>query len=113
QQDVQFAAARAAAFIGDQYGQDMLVQIAHTPGHAFQVNAVQALGELPDSPLINASLATLLDAGESLVRIEAYKVLASHNDPHIFSKPIHSKLNPENEFVLDLIASGGPPLSYC
>jgi Flagellar P-ring protein len=113
QQEVQYAAARAAAFIGDQFGQDMLVQIARTPGHAFQVNAVRTLGELPDSPLINASLATLLDTNESLVRIEAYKVLAAHHDGHIFSKVIHAKLNPENEFVLDLIASSGPPLIYC
>jgi hypothetical protein len=63
--------------------------------------------------VINGNLATLLDSSESLVRIEAYKVLAAHNDPHIFSKVIHTKLNPENEFVLDLIASSGPPLIYC
>jgi hypothetical protein len=113
QQDVQFAAARAAAFIGDRYGEDTLVQIARTPSHAFQLQAVQALGDLPNSPLINASLATLLDSDESLVRIEAYRVLSAHNDGHIFSKVIHSKLNPDNEFVLDMIASSGPPLIYC
>jgi hypothetical protein len=113
QQDVQFAAARAAAFIGDRYGEDTLVQIARTSGHPFQVQAVEALGDLPNSPLINASLATLLDTDESLVRIEAYKALAAHNDGHIFSKVIHSKLNPDNEFVLDMIASSGPPLIYC
>lgn len=112
-QEVQFAAARAAAFIGDRYGEDALVQIAATPNHAFQVNAVQTLGELPNSALINASIAKLLDADQSLVRIEAYKVLAAHADGHIFSKVIHSKLNPENEFVLDLIVSSGPPLIYC
>jgi flagellar basal body P-ring protein FlgI len=113
QPEVQFAAARAAAFIGDRYGEDTLVQIARTAGHPFQVNAVQTLGELPSSALINAQLATLLDSDQSLVRIEAYKVLAEHQDGHVFSKLVHSKLNPENEFTLDLIASNGPPLVYC
>ena len=112
-QDVQFAAARAAAFVGDRFGEDALVQIATTPNHAFQVNAVQTLGELPNSPLINASIAKLLDSEQSLVRIEAYRVLAAHEDGHIFSKVIRSRLNPENEFVLDLIVSNGPPLIYC
>ncbi len=112
-QDVQFAAARAAAFAGDRFGEDALVLIAATTNHAFQVNAVQTLGELPNSPLINASIAKLLDSEQSPVRIEAYKVLAAHEDGHIFSKVIRSKLNPENEFVLDLIVSNGPPMIYC
>lgn len=112
-QDVQFAAARAAAFIGDQFGQDTLVKIAGTPRHEFQVNAVQVLGELPSSPLINGSLATLLESDQALVRIEAYKVLAANHAGPIFSRVIHSDLNPENEFVMDLVDSKGPPLIYC
>jgi flagellar basal body P-ring protein FlgI len=112
-QDVQFAAARAAAFLGDAYGVDRLVQIAGTMGHAFQLNAVDILGKLPDSQVVDAQLSKLLDSDQSLVRIKAYEVLSQKGSAQIFSVPIHSKLNPENEFMLDMINSGGPPLVYC
>jgi flagellar basal body P-ring protein FlgI len=111
--DVQFAAARAAAFLGDSYGVDRLMQIASTSGHEFQLNAVDTLGKLPDSQVIDAKLSKLLDSDQSLVRIKAYDVLCQKGSAQIFSVPIHSKLNPENEFVLDIINSGGPPLIYC
>lgn len=111
--DVQFAAARAAAFLGDAYGVDRLVQIAATNGHAFQLNAVDVLGKLPDSQVVDAQLAKLLDSDQSLVRIKAYEVLSQKGSAQIFSVPVHSKLNPENEFMLDMINSGGPPLVYC
>lgn len=111
--DVQFAAARAAAFLGDAYGVDRLVQIAATTGHAFQLNAVDVLGKLPDSQVVDAQLAKLLDSDQSLVRIKAYEVLSKKGSAQIFSVPIHTKLNPENEFMLDMINSDGPPLIYC
>ncbi len=113
QQDVQFAAARAAAFLGDRYGEEALLQIARTSGHEYQVNAVQALGQLQNSALINSGVAELLNSDQPLVRIEAYKVLAAHDDPRVFSKVIHSATTPENEFVLDMVNSSGPPLIYC
>jgi hypothetical protein len=110
---VQFASARAAAFLDDPYGQDRLVQIATTAGHPFQLNAVQALGAIGDYIQVDSQLANLLNSDESLVRIEAYKVLVTHESKYIFSKPIHSPLNPENGFMLDMVNSSGPPLIYC
>jgi hypothetical protein len=116
QQDIQFAAARAAAFMGDHFGETTLVKIAQTPKHPFQVNAVQTLGALPGSARVNLSLARLLDSGESLVRIEAYKSLINRDTDEaqpIFSRVIHPRGNNEGGFVLDLIESKGPPLIYC
>jgi hypothetical protein len=110
---VQFAAARAAAFLDDPYGEDRLVQIATTSGHPFQLNAVQALGAIGDYIQVDSALSNLLNSDESLVRIEAYKVLVTHDSKYIFSKPIHSPLNPENGFMLDMVNSSGPPLIYC
>jgi hypothetical protein len=110
---VQFAAARAAAFLDDPYGQDRLVQIATTSGHPFQLNAIQMLGAIGDDIQIDSQLAGLLNSDESLVRIEAYKVLVNHESRYIYSKAIHSPLNPENGFMLDMVNSSGPPLIYC
>jgi hypothetical protein len=113
QPDVQFAAARAAAFLDDPFGQDRLVQIACTSGDPFQINAIQALEEVSDDVQLDAKLAKLLDSDQAMVRIEAYKVLANHKSPYIYSKAIASPLNPENDFMLDMVNSDGPPLIYC
>jgi len=104
--DVQFAAARAAAFLGDASAQTALIQIATAKSHPFQLNAVQTLGALPNSPAVNQLLRRLLDAEETLVRVEAYKVLAANRDPSIISKVIGER------FVLDRVPSNGPPIVY-
>jgi hypothetical protein len=61
---------------------------------------------LPNNPEINRALASCLDSNESLIRINAYKILAANNDPHILSK------NVGDRFVLDVVESSGPPLIY-
>lgn len=106
--DVAFAAARAAAFLRDPSGSahEALMGFARTPDHPFQINAVQTLGALESSPMIDQMLRRLLDSDQTLVRIEAYRVLARNQDPVIYSKVIQEK------FVLDLVPSKGPPLIY-
>ena len=110
---VSFAAARAAAFIGDPSfaAQETLIRIAETRGHPFQLTAIQTLGKLPASTALSQLLRRLLDAPEATVRIEAYKVLASGNDQTLYSKSIRRFENRE-KFVLDVVPSDGPPLIY-
>jgi hypothetical protein len=104
--DVAFAAARAAAFLGDAAAPDALARIAGARGNPFRVNAVETLGALPASPAISAMLRPLLDADQTLVRLAAYRVLAANKDNAVFSKVIREK------FVLDIVRSSGPPLIY-
>jgi hypothetical protein len=114
--DVAFAAARAAAYIGDSSAQDVLVRIATTPNHPFQINAVQVLGDLPKSPAITSELRKLLDCDQNLVRVEAYRQLAKdfvpgQDDQTQQSVPFYSRLIAQ-KFILDLVPSQGPPLIY-
>jgi hypothetical protein len=105
--DVQYAAARAGAFLGDRASEDTLMKIAVTNGHPFRVNAILALGELPNNSVINQALARCLDAGEAQVRIEAYKILADNNDPNVFSYTVN------NTYIVDEVRSNnGRPLIY-
>ena len=109
--DVAFAAARAAAYLSDAGAPQALINIARTPGHKFQVNAVQVLGTLPASPSIKEMLRPLLDSKETLVRLEAYKVLARNGDYGVFAMPIAG--GPEKGgFTLDVVRSEGPPIIY-
>ena len=108
--DVAFAAARAAAFIGDVTAQNALVSMAQTTGHKYQLDAVQILGQLPPSPAISQHLRQLLNAEHSLVRLEAYRVLAENKDRSIYSRVIKNHLN--EKFVLDIVPSTGAPLIY-
>jgi hypothetical protein len=110
---VSFAAARAAAFIGDtSYGaQETLTRIASTRGHPFQLSAIDVLGKLPASTALNEMLRRLVDSSEATVRVKAYEVLAANGDPSIFSKPVH-RWEDREKFVLDLVPSDGPPLVY-
>lgn len=112
QPDIEYAAARAAAFLHDRFGEERLLQIARSREHPFRLAAIQDFGDMPGSPYINAGLADLLGDSEPLVRIAAYTVLVKNNDPHIFSKLISSEHDPENQFLLDIVDAGGPPLIY-
>lgn len=110
---IAFAAARAAAFIGDESGaaQNALLEMARTPNHPFQLNAVQVLGELPPSPMVNRMLRDLVDSDSTLVRIEAYKILARNRDESIISQAVPNDPN-DQKFILDVVPSKGPPLIY-
>lgn len=110
-QDVQFAAARAAAFIGDPSAQQALTRIASTEGHRFQVEAVQTLGALRNTPSINSLLRRLLNADSAVVRIEAYKVLAAHGSADVQSNYLPRK-GEDERFVLDIVPSNRPPIVY-
>jgi len=107
--DIAYAAARAAAYVGDRGAQDVLLTMAQTPKHKFQLNAVQILGNLPNSPEINHKIRGLLDSRETLVRLEAYRMLAKNHDSSIFTRVIATG---NEKFVLDLVPSSGPPLIY-
>jgi len=110
---VQFAAARAAAFIGDPSfaAQETLIRIAETRDHPFRVTAIQTLGKLPPSTALSQLLRRLLDAPEAVVRIEAYRVLAAAGDQTLFSKSI-CRYEGREKFVLDVVPSDAPPLIY-
>lgn len=104
---VAFAAARAAAIKGDSSAQMVLMNMAKTPQHEFQISAVKTLAMLPPSLAINQMLRSLLDAETTMVRLEAYRALAANEDAHIVSRPVQEK-----KFRLDLVPSKGPPLIY-
>jgi hypothetical protein len=109
-QDVQFAAARAAAFLEDPAGVPVLVSIASTRGNPFRVNAVQVLAQLPPTPGVDRMCRALLDSDEASVRIEAYKLLSKHGDQSVYSRWVKDK--GREVFALDLVHSSGKPLIY-
>ena len=114
-EDVRFAAARAAAYIGDPSGaaQRALYDIARTDRSPFQIAAVQVLGKIPNSRAVNQLLRDLLDSGQTTVRIEAYKILARAHDASIISRVIASARESANQkFVLDFVHCHGAPLIY-
>ncbi|MDB5357445.1 MAG: flgI [Phycisphaerales bacterium] len=111
--EIAFAAARAAAFIGDPTGaaHAALLDIARNNSNPFQLNAVQAFASLPASASIDHMLRELLDSDKTLVRIEAYKVLARNNDSALTSRVVTEDPN-NQKFVLDIVPSHGPPLIF-
>ena len=114
-EDVRFAAARAAAYIGDPSGaaERTLYDIARTSHSSFQLAAVQVLGRIPNTRAINQLLRDLLDADETTVRIEAYNILARAGDPSIQSQVIgFSGQSTRQKFILDFVNSHGKPLLY-
>lgn len=110
-QEVQFAAARAAAFIGDPTAQTALVRIAMTEGHRFQTDAVRTLGNLRPTPSVASALRQLLESPSALVRIEAYRVLARNRD-RVIASVILPEVGRDERFVLDMVPSSRPPLVY-
>jgi hypothetical protein len=104
--EVAYAAARAAIFLGDLSAQNVLIEMARTSKHPFQVAAVQTLAKMPASPEIDQMLRTLLDSDSTLVRLEAYRALSDNNDSAIVSRPILEK------FQLDIVPSNAPPIIY-
>ncbi|HEV2687829.1 MAG TPA: flagellar basal body P-ring protein FlgI, partial [Bryobacteraceae bacterium] len=111
--EVAFAAARAAAYIGDPTGAGAtaLMQMARSPENPFQLNAVQALGGMPPSGTISHMLRELLDSEKTQVRIEAYKILARNNDAIIQSEVV-TKTEDHQKFVLDVVPTKGRPLIF-
>jgi hypothetical protein len=105
--EVAFAAARAAACLSDGTAETVLMNMARDNKHPFQINAVQTLGALPSSPVIKQMLRTLLNGDQALVRLEAYKALAQHEDPAIISRIIGG-----NKFQLDAVPCEGPTIIY-
>jgi hypothetical protein len=110
---VAFAAARAGAYIGDPSyaAQEALTRMASTHGHPYQLSAIDVLGKLPPSTALSQMLRKLLDAPEASVRVKAYEVLASHEDPTLVSHSVR-RWEDREKFVLDLVPSEGPPLVY-
>jgi hypothetical protein len=103
---VAFAAARAAVFCDDAGALEALTQMAGDGNNPCQLDAVRTIGELSASPAIDKRLEPLLASDNTTVRIEAYKILAAHNDRRILTEDI------AGHFQLDLIDADGPPLIY-
>jgi flagellar basal body P-ring protein FlgI len=104
--DVTYAAARAAAYLGDAVAPEALLAMAKTPNHPFQLGAAQTLATLPNSPNHNRMLRDLLDSPQTPVRVTAYKALARNRDSIIYTKVVNES------FVLDIVPSNGPSLIY-
>jgi hypothetical protein len=104
--DIAFAAARAAAFLGDPAAPMVLARMARTDDHPFQLNAIRTLAGLTNSPALNEQIRPLLDSEKTLVRLEAYKMLARNEDNSIFSREI------QNRFRLDIVPSKGTPFIW-
>lgn len=104
--DVAYAAARAAALIGDIPAQDVLARIAQTRDNPFQINAVEAIGGLRPTAHTRAILRALLDTDQTLVRVEAYKAMLKTEDPVIVARSVRDR------FILDIVESNGPPILY-
>jgi hypothetical protein len=123
--DIAFAAARAAAFLGDSAARKALVSMALDPSQPNQLQAVRVLGELPDSPEVDHMIAQLLDSDRADVRIEAYKMLVANPDSegnedgnqggtedgvsHHYAVITY---NINHRFLLDVVPSGGSPMIY-
>jgi hypothetical protein len=121
--DVAFAAARAAAFLGDAPARQALTQMALDPAQHNQLEAVRVLGELPDSPEIDHMIAQLLDSDRADVRIAAYRLLVSSPDQQTESPSENTDgetrhhygivtYNIAHRFLLDIVPSEGPPMVY-
>jgi flagellar basal body P-ring protein FlgI len=102
--DIRFAAARAAAFIGDPAAVPVLAEIASTVGDPFRVNAVEVLGELPSTPIIASLCRPLLDSDEATVRIAAYQLLTRYKDPSIYTRWVRD--GDKEIFALDIVRGG-------
>ena len=107
---ISYFAARAAANVGDRGALTALVDIATDRNDVYQEAAIHALGGLTGSiagsPEVDRALEPLLSSDQALVRIEAYKILADHEDRLILSEPVNQ------HFMLDIVDCGGPPLVY-
>lgn len=113
--DVRFAAARAAAYIGDSSGaaQKALLDFANDDRSNFQLAAVQVFGHIPNNVSINRALRPLLDSEKTTVRVEAYSILARNHDPAVDTRILTSSHDPgDQKFALDFVHSRGAPLIY-
>lgn len=104
--DVAFAAARAAAALGDNGGIELLGKMAQNNGNPFQLNSIRALAALRPTQQVRDLVFSVIDSDQALVRIEAYQALAAWDDQHILSRNI------QNKFLLDIVPSQGPPLVF-
>jgi hypothetical protein len=113
--EVRFAAARAGAYIGDPSGaaNRSLYEFASDQKSDFQLAAVQVLGRVKNTHAVNQLLRDLLDSPSTTVRVEAYSILARHNDPSVETRIVGSaRDSTDQKFALDFVHSTGQPLIY-
>jgi hypothetical protein len=120
--DVAFAAARAAAFLGDAAARQALLQMALDASQPNQLAAVRTLGQLPDSAEVDQMIVQLLDSDRADVRIEAYRLLAQSSNLSADSSDDSDggssshfgmvRYNVGHRFLLDVIPSAGSPMVY-
>lgn len=104
--EVAYAAARAAAFLGDTSSLSVLTNIAKSQDNPFRLNAVGTLAMLPQSPVISGMLRSLLSSDQMLVRLEAYRALVRNEDPSIATTIV------KDRFALDVIDVSTAPVIY-
>lgn len=104
--DVQFAAARAAAFLRDLSAQETLARIAKTRDHPFQLNAIRVIGRLDQTVYTRQVLREMLNGDQLLARVQAYEAMLKGGDPIIVTRSVRDR------FAIDLVPSDGPPIIY-
>ncbi len=104
--EVQFAAARAAAFMKDLSAQETLARMARTRDHPFQLSAIRVLGQLDQTVLTRQMLREMLNGDQLLARIQAYEAMLAGADPIIVTRSVRER------FAIELVPSDGPPIIY-
>jgi len=104
--EIAFAAARAAAFVGDPSAPTALAAMARVKSHPFRLNAIDALSKLPSSPAINQLLRPLVDDADAQVRIAAALALVNARDSAVFSTAV------QDQFFLDVVPGNSDPIVY-
>jgi hypothetical protein len=120
--DVAFAAARAAAFLGDGPARHALLSMASDDSQPNQLDAVRTLGSLPPSAETTHMLRTLLDSSKADVRVEAYRILVEgdarleeyggQRQEEAAAQDGITTRRISDRFLLDVIPSTGEPMVY-
>ncbi len=78
QEIVRLTALRAGAFLGDVRAAPALIELAlHDPNLDVRMEAIEMLRFIEGGPRVDATLRTLVDDDDPLIRIRAYEVLAA------------------------------------
>ncbi len=109
---VRFYAARAGLHLKDVNALEIMAQVAESPAHACRLLAVRELGE-SDYPQAARRLAGLLDRDDQEVRIAAYEGLLHHKHPAVETHRLMSALDPTQfNLTLDVVESNARPVVY-
>ncbi len=102
-------AARTGLRLGDAAAVEVIARHARDPKSPYRTMAIRELGECANNPKAAMALRELMDLPDNWVRIRAYEALRTADRTAMVSDVVGR--DPGN-FVLDVLASKGPPLIY-